>query len=82
MLRVTGEQHALTPWKGVESPRQMEICLDVPGEGSGPPWSRTYDDMSGFRLSLIAIAARITSRSVQYSSHTLTRWSDHRRDPR
>ena len=57
-LEVTGLQHALNPWPFTE-PRLLRMCLDVPGTGSG------------FRLSLIAIAARTSSRSVQYSSQVL-----------
>ena len=57
-LEVTGVQHALNPWTFTE-PRLLRLCLDVPETGSR------------FRLSLIAIAARTSSRSVQYSSQVL-----------
>ena len=60
-LEVTGEQHALNPWSFSE-PRLIKLCLKVP---VGQP--------TNFRLSLISIAARISNRSVQYSSRTLIR---------
>ena len=59
-LEVTGEQHALNPWSYTE-PRLLRMCLDVPGTGNH------------FQLSMIAIAARTSSRSVQYSSQVLIR---------
>ena len=60
-LEVTGEQHALNPWKFGE-PRLIKLCLNLPD-----------DQPTDFRLSLISIAARISSRSVQYSSSALIR---------
>ena len=60
-LEVTGTQHALNPWKFSE-PRLVKLCLDVPD-----------DQPAGFRLSLISIAARVSSRNVQYSSSALIR---------
>ena len=60
-LEVTGAQHALNPWKFSE-PRRVKLCLDVPD-----------DQPTGFRLSLISIAARVSSRNVQYSSSVLIR---------
>ena len=60
-LEVTGEQHALNPWSFSE-PRLIKLCLEVPD-----------DQQTNFRLSLISIAARISSRSVQYSSSALIR---------
>ena len=60
-LEVTGEQQALNPWK-FDGPRLIKLCLDVP---DGQPVD--------FRLSLISIAARVSSRNVQYSSSTLIR---------
>lgn len=60
-LEVTGSQHALNPWKFSE-PRRVKLCLEVPD--SQP---------KGFRLSLISIAARVSSQNVQYSSSALIR---------
>ena len=60
-LEVTGEQQALNPWK-FDGPRLIKLCLDVPN-----------DQPVDFRLSLISIAARVSSRNVQYSSSTLIR---------
>ena len=60
-LEVTGVQHALTPWK-LNEPHLVRLCLDVPA-----------DQPKGFRLSLIAITARVSSRNIQYSSTTLIR---------
>ena len=60
-LEVTGVQHALTPWK-LNEPHLIRLCLDVPD-----------DQPKEFRLSLIAIAARVSSRNIQYSSTTLIR---------
>ena len=60
-LEVTGEQQALNPWK-FDEPRLVRMCLDIPGTGG-----------NAFRLSLIAIAARTSSRNVQYSSSALIR---------
>ena len=60
-LEVTGEQQALNPWK-FDGPRLIKLCLDVPD-----------DQPVDFRLSLISIAARVSSRNVQYSSSTLIR---------
>lgn len=60
-LEVTGEQHALNPWEFSE-PRMVKLCLDVPD-----------NQPEGFRLSLMAIAARATSRNVQYYSSVLIR---------
>ena len=58
-LEVTGEQQALNPWK-FDEPRLVRMCLDISGTGR-----------NAFRLSLIAIAARTSSRNVQYSSQVL-----------
>ena len=58
-LTVTGSQHALNPWKFGE-PRLLRICLSTPPNSS-------------FRLSLIAIGAKVTPRSVQYFSQELIR---------
>ena len=60
-LEVTGAQHALNPWEFSE-PRLVKLCLEVPD-----------DQPTGFRLSLISIAARVSSRNVQYSSSALIR---------
>ena len=60
-LEVTGEQQALNPWK-FDEPRLIKLCLDVPD-----------DQQTNFRLSLISIAARVSSRNVQYSSSALIR---------
>ena len=60
-LEVTGAQHALNPWEFSE-PRLVKLCLDVPD-----------DQPTGFRLSLISIAARVSSRNVQYYSSALIR---------
>ena len=60
-LEVTGVQQALNPWKFSE-PRRVKLCLEVPD-----------DQPTGFRLSLISIAARVSSRNVQYSSSALIR---------
>ena len=60
-LEVSGAQHALNPWKFSE-PRLVKLCLEVPD-----------DQLTGFRLSLISIAARVSSRNVQYSSSALIR---------
>ncbi len=60
-LEVTGAQHALNPWKFSE-PRLVKLCLDLPD-----------DQPTGFRLSLISLAARVSSRNVQYSSSALIR---------
>ncbi len=60
-LEVTGVQHAMTPWK-LNEPHLVRLCLDVPD-----------DQPDEFKLSLIAIAARVSSRNIQYSSTTLIR---------
>lgn len=60
-LEVTGEQQALNPWK-FAGPRLIKLCLDVPD-----------DQETKFRLSLVSIAARVSSRNVQYSSSALIR---------
>lgn len=58
-LEVTGEQQALNPWEFSE-PRLVKLCLDAAGDPA-------------FRLSVIAIAAKTSSRSVQYSNGVLMR---------
>ena len=60
-LEVAGAQHALNPWSFSE-PGLVKLCLEVPD-----------DQPTGFRLSLISIAARVSSRNVQYSSSALIR---------
>ena len=60
-LEVTGEHHALNPWKFSE-PRLIKLCLNLPDE-----------QPTSFKLSLISIAARVSSRNVQYSASALIR---------
>ncbi len=60
-MEITGEQHALNPW-GFSGPRTIRICLWIPD-----------DQPKDFRLSLIAIGARTSSRSVQYYTSDLIR---------
>ena len=56
-LEVTGEQHGLNPWE-FNKPRMVKLCLDAAGDPD-------------FRLSMIAIAAKTSRRSVQYSNSAL-----------